>query len=257
MHSFDHDGFELVFFDEPPKDGGRDETVLLIHGFASSARVNWVGPGWIKTLTDAGYRAVALDNRGHGASEKSYSPLDYTPSAMAADAAALVEHLNLGRVHVMGYSMGARIATFMALARPDLVGSLILGGLGQGMVDGVGDWDPIADALVADDPGTIQHPRARMFRAFADQTGSDREALAACIATSRELLSRDQVGRITCPVLVAVGSEDDIGGRPEPLAAMMPRGEAFVIEGRDHMLSVGDRAFKERVLRFLEENPLA
>jgi pimeloyl-ACP methyl ester carboxylesterase len=255
MQSFSHDGFDLAFLDLPPE-GGSGEPVLLIHGFASSAQVNWVSPGWIKTLNDAGYRAIAIDNRGHGSSSKSYEPADYTPQKMAGDAAALLDHLGIPRAHVMGYSMGARIAAFLALAEPAKVATLVFGGLGIGMVDGVGDWDPIADALLAPDPATVAHPRGKTFRAFADQTRSDRRALAACISTSRTLLSEDEVGRIAAPTPVAVGTTDDIAGSASELAALMPNAQSFDIEGRDHMLSVGDRTFKRQVLEFFAANPL-
>src|SRR5690606_19934913 len=131
------------------------EPVLLIHGFASTHMVNWVSPGWVQTLNDAGYRAIALDNRGHGASTKSYETSDYTPQKMASDASALLDHLGIVRAHVMGYSMGARIAACLSLAEPQQVATLVLGGLGIGLVDGVGNWDPIASALLAEDPATI------------------------------------------------------------------------------------------------------
>jgi pimeloyl-ACP methyl ester carboxylesterase len=255
MQFFNHDGFELAFLDRRP-DSGAGDPVLLIHGFASSHFVNWVSPGWFKTLNDAGYRVIALDNRGHGSSTKSYEPSDYSPDRMASDASALLDHLGIGRAHVMGYSMGARIAAFMALDYPEKVATLILGGLGEGMVKGVGDWDPIADALLADDPASIAHPRGRMFRTFADQTKSDRRALAACIQTSRDLIGAGEIAGIHQPTLVAVGTTDDIAGSPSKLADLMPHGEAFAIEGRDHMLSVGDRTFKKRVLEFLREHPI-
>ena len=100
-------------------------------------------------------------------------------------------------------------------------------------------------------------PRGRAFRTFADQTRSDRLALAACIETSRELISEAEISRIAQPTLIAVGTKDDIGGSPEALAALMPNAEAFAIEGRDHMLSVGDQGFKKRAARFPREHPLA
>jgi len=256
MQTFHNDGFEIAFIDQSPANGGEGEPVLLIHGFASSYLVNWISPGWVKTLTEAGYRVIALDNRGHGRSTKSYNPAAYTPSEMATDAAALLDHLGIEKAHVFGYSMGARISAFLALEHPEKIATLILGGLGYGMVDGVGDWDPIADALVAPDPEAISHPRGKMFRTFADQTRSDRQALAACIATSRELVSEAQMTTITAPVLVGVGTKDDIAGSAQRLAALLPNGEAFDIEGRDHMLAVGDRTFKARVIEFLKEHPI-
>ncbi len=252
---FRHEGFDLAYFDRAPQ-GGRGEPILLIHGFASSMQVNWVGPGWAKTLEEAGFRVIAFDNRGHGQSSKSYEPADYTPQKMAGDAAALLRHLGIERAHVMGYSMGARISAFLALAEPNLVATLVFGGLGIGMVEGVGDWDPIADALMAEDAAAITHRRGKIFRTFADQTKSDRRALAACIANSRTLLGEDEVARITQPTLVAVGTTDDIAGSAEALAGLMPNAVAFDIEGRDHMLSVGDRTFKKRALAFWAAHPL-
>ncbi|MBB4187952.1 alpha/beta fold hydrolase [Sinorhizobium terangae] len=247
---FVHDGMEIAFFDEGDPSG---DPILLVHGFASSANVNWVYPGWLKTLGDAGYRVIALDNRGHGKSSKPHDPSLYHPQQMAGDAAALLLHLGIGEAHVMGYSMGARISAFLALEHPDRVRSLIFGGLGIGMVSGVGDWDPIADALLAPSLESVTHPRGRMFRAFADQTKSDRQALAACISTSRDLLSPEDMARIEVPVLIGVGTKDEIAGSAQELAALMPRAKALDIPGRDHMLAVGDRVFKKAVLEFLGE----
>lgn len=254
MQFFSHDGFELAFIDQQPAPDA--EPVLLIHGFASTHMVNWVSPGWVKTLNDAGYRTIALDNRGHGASTKSYETADYTPQKMASDASALLDHLGIGRAHVMGYSMGARIAAFLALAEPQQVATLVFGGLGSGMVEGVGDWDPIAAALRADDPASVTHSQGKAFRTFADQTKSDRLALAACISTSRTELTEAEVARISQPTLVAVGTRDDIGGSADDLAGLMPNATSFAIEGRDHMLAVGDRTFKQRVLEFLKQHPI-
>lgn len=245
--SFQRDGLQLSYFDEGDPSGA---PVLLIHGFASSAAVNWVHPGWVKTLGDAGYRVIALDNRGHGASDKPHDPEAYYPAVMAEDAVGLLNHLGIPEAHIMGYSMGARISAFMAVAHPERVRSLVFGGLGIGMVDGVGDWDPIADALRAPSLDVVTHERGRMFRAFAEQTKSDRVALAACIETSRVLVTRDEARKIDAPTLIAVGTKDDIAGSGQELADLMPNARAIDIPNRDHMLAVGDRVFKAAVLEF-------
>ena len=125
---------------------------------------------------------------------------------MAEDVRALIDHLGLPRADVMGYSMGARITAFLALAHPDRVRSAVLGGLGIRLVEGVGLPDTIAEALEAPSLAGVSDPTAYMFRAFAEQTKSDLRALAACLRGSRQTLSRDQVGRIAVPVLVAVGT---------------------------------------------------
>ncbi|MGY5777066.1 alpha/beta fold hydrolase [Rhizobium sp. LEGMi135b] len=246
---FFRDGLKLAFFDEGDPSG---TPVLLIHGFASTAIANWVNPGWLKTLGEAGYRVIAIDNRGHGMSDKLYDADVYHPWIMAEDAVALLDHLGIPEAHVMGYSMGARVSTFMAIAHPDRVRSLVLGGLGIGMVEGVGDWDPIADALVAPSLDDVTHARGRMFRAFAEQTKSDRQALAACIQGSRDLAAREDVARIEAPTLIAVGTKDDIAGSGHELAALMPNAEAIDIPNRDHMLAVGDKIFKAAVLEFYQ-----
>jgi len=250
--SFRHDGLELAFFDDGDPAGA---PVLLIHGFASTASVNWVYPGWLKTLGDAGYRVIAIDNRGHGASDKPHDAEAYRPWFMAGDTVALLDHLGIEKAHVMGYSMGARISTFLTLAHPERVRSLVLGGLGIGMTDGVGDWDPIADALLAPSLDTVTHARGRMFRTFAEQTRSDRVALAACIRGSRDLVARSDMAKIDVPALVGVGTKDDIAGSPQELAALMPHARALDIPGRDHMLAVGDRVFKAAVLEFYNTVP--
>ena len=248
--TFPSQGLTLRYLDEGDPAG---HPVVLVHGFASSAMVNWVHPGWVKTLGEAGYRVIALDNRGHGGSDKPHDPAAYHPAVMADDVAALLDHLRLPEAHVMGYSMGARISTFLALAHPDRVASLVLGGLGIGLVEGVGDWDPIAAALRAETLDTVTDPKGRMFRAFADQTGSDRVALAACIETSRVLVTAEEAGRIEQPVLIGVGTKDDIAGDPEPLARLMPHARAVSIPNRDHMLAVGDKVWKKAVLDFYAE----
>jgi pimeloyl-ACP methyl ester carboxylesterase len=249
MPTFNHGTVELAYLDE-----GEGEPVLLVHGFASTKEVNWIQPGWVDTLKRAGRRAIAFDNRGHGASAKLYDPADYRTDLMAADAAALIDHLGLGRVPVMGYSMGARIVAFLALQYPEKVTRVVMGGLGMHLVDGVGLPQSIADALEAPSLVDVTDPQGRTFRAFADQTRSDRRALAACIRGSRQTMSREQVGTIQAPALVAVGTKDAIAGSPEELAALMPHARALPIPNRDHMLAVGDKAFKAGVLEFLKDN---
>lgn len=250
MSSMTNEGLTIAYFDVGPRDGA---PVLLIHGFASTAHVNWVYPGWVRTLTDRGYRVIALDNRGHGESDKPYDPDLYTPSLMAGDAGALLDHLQLSQAFLIGYSMGARLCAFLVLADQTRAGAVVFGGLGAGMVDGVGDWDRIAAALLAPTLADVTDERGRMFRAFADQTGSDRRALAACIQSSRTLVEPSALAALTVPALVVVGTRDDIAGSPDALAALLPDGRALHIQNRDHQRTVGDRHFKDGVLAFFEE----
>jgi pimeloyl-ACP methyl ester carboxylesterase len=250
MKRFRHDDVEIAFLDE-----GAGEPIVLVHGFASNAAVNWVHPGWMTTLTGAGRRAIALDVRGHGASTKLYDPAAYHSAVMAEDVRALIDHLGFERTDVMGYSMGARISAFLALAHPQRVRSVVVGGLGSRLVEGVGLPQSIAEALEAPSINDVDDPVGEMFRVFAEQTKSDLKARAACIRGSRQTVTRDDVGRICTPTLVAVGTRDMIAGSAQELAAMLPNGKALDIPGRDHMLSVGDKVYKAGVLDFLARRP--
>lgn len=248
MLKFSGDGVDIAYLDE-----GEGEPILLIHGFASNKTVNWAYPGWVDLLRKDGRRVIALDNRGHGDSSKFYDPADYGAPVMAEDARRLLDHLGLDQVDVMGYSMGARISAFLTLNHPQRVRRAIFGGLGYGMVNGVGDPEPIARGLEADCLADVPDRTGRAFRAFAEQTKSDRKALAACIRSSRQKITEEDVARIRRPVLVAVGTKDDIAGSPEDLAALIPGARVLDIPGRDHMVAVGDKVFKQGVLDFLAE----
>lgn len=247
---FDSDGLKLAYIDE-----GEGEPILLIHGFASNIGTNWEFPGWIDALKRAGRRVVAFDNRGHGDSDKPHDTAVYLATQMAEDARRLLDHLEIERADVMGYSMGARITAFLALNHPERVRSAIFGGLGMGMIEGVGDPEIIARALEAPSLQEVDGQQGRAFRAFAEQTGGDLAALAACMRSTRTPISREEIGALSTPVLVAVGSTDDIAGSPHGLADLIPGARAFEIPGRNHMQAVGDKAYKQAVLDFLAERP--
>lgn len=246
MHTFTSDGIEIAYGDE-----GVGDPVLLIHGFASSSQVNWIDTGWVRELTRAGYRVVTIDNRGHGKSAKPHDSALYGAPIMAEDARRLLDHLGIARADVIGFSMGSRIAAFLTLAHPDRVRSVVFGGLGINMVRGMAGTGPIAAALEADSIDDVTNPTARTFRAFAEQTKGDLKALAACIRSSRDPITAEALSTIRCPVLVAVGTLDVVGGSARDLAALIPGAEALEIPDRDHMKSVGDRTHKEGVLSFL------
>ena len=238
----------LAYHEVGPADG---PPVLLLHGFASNARVNWFSTSWASLFVDAGFRVVAPDHRGHGASTKFHDPADYGPDIFANDAVALLDHLGIERADVGGFSMGARVAFALAAWHPERVGRVCLCGMGANIFGGTRDNEPIARALEADDPDTIEDAGAKSFRLFADRTGSDRLALAACIRPSRVRLTPDMAKRIAAPVLVAVGGDDEVSGPAEPLAAMIPGARSLTVPGRDHMRSTGDRDIKAAVLDFL------
>ena len=250
MPSFHNGAVEIAYLDE-----GEGDPIVLVHGFASSKNVNWVYPTWVSELKKAGRRVIALDHRGHGESSKLYDPEQYHIGTMSGDVRALVAHLGLTRVDMMGYSMGARITAFLAEKHPEMIRSAIIGGLGIGLIAGGGPGENVARALEAPDLSDVTDPVGRTFRAFADQTRSDRRALAACLRGSRRLMTEAEVATIHVPVLIAVGTTDEIAGSARDLQKIIKGSEVLDIPNRDHMRAVGDKVYKAGVLDFLSRRP--
>jgi pimeloyl-ACP methyl ester carboxylesterase len=246
MPSFHNGAVEIAYLDE-----GEGDPILLVHGFASTKNVNWVYPTWVSELKRNGRRVVAFDNRGHGESAKLYDSAAYEIATMASDIAALMDHLNIERADIMGYSLGSRMTAVLALSQPQRLRSAILGGIGIGLIEGGGPGENVVSALEADSLDEVTDPVGRTFRAFADQTRSDRRALAACLRGSRRLMSRQEAEQIAVPVLIAVGTADAIAGSADALGKIIPGAEVLNIPNRDHMRAVGDKVYKSGVLDFL------
>ena len=239
---------DIAYLDE-----GEGDAILLIHGFASNASTNWVGPGWVQLLVDSGYRVIALDNRGHGASQKFYNQDDYLLEKMADDAAALLVHLEIDRSYVMGYSMGARISSTLASRNPGVVRKLVLAGNGYNMIVGGFDSSEIYDGLMADTDEAVETKIGAEFRYFAKATKSDLKALAACIMGGRSYISKALFETLKPETMVIVGTEDTVAVDGEKLAEIIPNGRFEPIPKRNHMNAVGDKVYKQAVLDFLTE----
>ena len=125
MPSFHNGNVEIAYLDE-----GEGDPIVLVHGFASTGNVNWVYPAWVSELQKNGRRVIALDNRGHGDSAKLYDAEAYDIPVMAGDVSALMDHLELDRADIMGYSLGARMTAWLALRQPQRLRSAIFGGIG-------------------------------------------------------------------------------------------------------------------------------
>ena len=245
MEKFRSDNVEIAY-----EVVGEGDPVLLIHGFASNFRVNWVDTGWVKTLAEAGYRAILMDNRGHGESTKLHTPGDYGPDIMAMDAKRLLDHLEVDRSFVVGYSMGARTTAYLAHDYPTLVRGAVLGGLGGSLVSGVVGAEQIARGLEAASLEEVSEAQPRAFRIFAEQTGADRRALAACMRAGRQAMTVEELGEIVVPILVVAGEADDIAGPVDGLVGAIPGARGVTLPRRNHMNAVGDREFKQAVLEF-------
>jgi pimeloyl-ACP methyl ester carboxylesterase len=245
---FQSAGWSLAFETQ-----GVGEPVLLVHGFASSLATNWKTPGILGALAEAGFSAAALDLRGHGGSDRPHVPGAYSLDAMAGDVERFIAYLGIERPHVVGYSMGSRILLRLLTARPDLARSAVLGGIGNAIGEAIGPWrEEIAEALLAPDPGEIASRTGRRFRLFAESQGNDLAALAQCIREAIEPIDTALLPRITVPVLVLAGAEDDQIADPQGLARRIPGARAEIIGNRNHMTIIGDARFRQAILGFLK-----
>jgi pimeloyl-ACP methyl ester carboxylesterase len=230
---------------------GSGPSVVLVHGFAASRVQNWKDPGWYETLTEAGYRVVAMDCRGHGDSDKPHEPSAYDHAIMAEDVVAVMEAASAVPCFLMGYSMGGFISMHVLMDHPDLIRKLVVGGVGGSYLGrAFGSRDAIADALIAEDKSKITDPIQKSFREFAEQSGKDRLALAACMRANRRPFTAAELKQSKRPVLVVCGENDTLTGTPGPLADAFADGRAIVVPRRDHMTTVGDKVYKQAVLDF-------
>ena len=255
MATFQSGGLTLAFDDIRPA-GGETGTVVLVHGFATNRAENWRRLGWYGAFERKRYRTVALDLRGHGESDKPHDPAAYARDAMARDIVALFDHLDLGRVELMGYSMGSHLSLAVAAAHGDRVSNLILGGVGARMLSDdprpFGATMTMGEAMRAEDPATITDPTLKGFRQFAENQGEDRLALAACGEGRGGRPAADEFLSLTMPVLVATGSRDEIAGDPQTLADAIPGARFVSLPACDHFSAIPHALFKAAVFDFLE-----
>ena len=202
------------------------------------------------------YFVVVMDLRGYGWSSAPSSKGGqlYAKRQMYADVIAVMEACGLPSARICGYSMGGFIGLRLLAAHPERIIKLAIAGVGETYLkDRITSPEAraaLADALLTPDKDSITDSRAKIFRAFADQPGKDRFALAACMRAMSPRLSPEILSRLQRPVLVVDGDKDETAGAAEPLAAVLADGRAVTIPGRDHMSAVGDKNTRQAVIAF-------
>ena len=245
-----------IAYDDIQPAGEAAGTVFMVHGFATSRAENWRRLGWYGAFERKNYRLVALDLRGHGESDKPHDAAAYGGDVLVGDIVALMDHLGLGRVDLLGYSMGSRLSLQTAIEHPDRVANLIVGGVGDRMLKPPPAETPkmtMAEAMRAADPESIPDKTMKGFRLFADQQGEDRLALAAFTeGRSTAALDADDLLAIRAPTLVVAGSRDEMAGDPQGLADAIPGAKSVTLPACDHFTAIPHALFKAAVFDFLE-----
>lgn len=246
------DGVAIAYEDHPGDD--TRPPVLLHHGFAADTHANWRRPGVLDALVATGRRVLSIDARGHGQSDKPHDPAAYDSPAMVRDVSALLDHLGIEEVDLVGYSMGGFVSLETA-TRESRLRSVVLGGIGAGAVPGNGrvgppiDVEAVASALEADEVPS-DNPAGAGFRMLADATGADRLALAAIVRSSAHQIDNLEV--VTCPTLVLAGDADPLVAGVDQLVKALPNARFVELAG-DHLGVVGLPEFRQAIIGFLDE----
>jgi pimeloyl-ACP methyl ester carboxylesterase len=228
IHSFDSNGTKIAYFID-----GKGEPVVMIHGWLSSAGINWALPGISGTLAKD-YQVIALDVRGHGLSDKPLKEEAYGPE-LVEDVVRLLDHLKIKKAHIVGYSMGGIIAGKFMAKHPDRVLSGTLGGMGwlqsgsiaQGVFAQIGKNDPNA------------------------------KALAICgRSLARLALTEDEIKSIRVPVTVLIGDKDDLVNKlyVEPLQKVRKDWPVVEIKNGDHLTCILRPQFRDEIAAWIKKN---
>ena len=232
MATFDSGGLTLAYDDIGAPGEGRP--IILVHGFTSNRKENWQRLSWYGAFERRRIRMLALDCRGHGASAKPHDPAAYGRENMAGDILALMDHCDIERAHLLGFSMGSRLALAAALKAPQRFSTLTIGGVGEKLFEKrTFAGNPMAEAMEAADPQSITEPMLRSFRQFADDQGEDRLALAALSRAKDEPFTPEELAKLDVAVLVVAGARDELAGDPEPVAQIFRDGRAITSGGCD------------------------
>lgn len=258
---FNSNGVKIHYFIE-----GKGEPVLLIHGFAVNTQIQWGLPGILKALAKD-HRVIALDCRGHGKSDKPTDPKKYG-TEMVEDAVRLLDHLNIKKAHVVGYSMGATITGKLLATHPDRLLSATLGGMGV-IYEGM-EWPPfiaeLADSLdkgkgivplfvALTPPGKPKPPEAALEQASRMLVGNNSKALAAVVRSWKTLAVSDkQMKANKVPVLALIGANDPLKKNVEDIKDRLANLQVVVIDDTDHITAFASPKFIKALSKFLDEH---
>ena len=227
---------------------GQGPAVLMLHGFLANSRFNWIEPGITKAITDAGFRAIMLDLRGHGDSDASEEPAAYPPDVLASDAEALIAHLNLIDYDLVGYSLGARTAMRMLVrgARPR---RCVLGGMGDSGILGSAARGAFFSDAISNGEASQNPQSAKIIHAMI-QRGNLKPQAMLNVLKAQVQATQAELDRVGTPILVVSGSDDNDNGSAEGLAKLLKNARAERTPG-NHLSAVQAPELAKAIVSFL------
>jgi pimeloyl-ACP methyl ester carboxylesterase len=221
-----------------------------VHGWGGCFAETWQRTGFTELLADARRQVIGVDLLGHGA-----APKPHAQAAYADLTGRIAEALPDEPVDAIGFSLGALTLIRLAIREPHRFRRIVLAGVGRNVFDrDDAGARRIAEALASDEPPSDN--LVRMFVQYADQPGNDRTALALVMSRpASPPPSDDELSRITCPVLVAIGDQD-FAGPGDPLVERLPNATLRVLRGVDHFATTESFAFIDAALEFIDAVPV-
>jgi pimeloyl-ACP methyl ester carboxylesterase len=257
---FDSGGVKIHYLVE-----GKGEPVLLIHGFATNARLQWMVSGVFKALAKD-HRVIAMDVRGHGDSGKPSDPKKYG-TEMVEDAVRLLDHLKIGKAHVVGYSMGALITGKLLGTHPDRLLTATLGGTGifpegvtlppnlEKLAQSLEKGKGMGSILMTMTPPGKAKPSAGTIRSANRLVGDNGKALAAVVRSWTTLgVSRDQLEANKVPTLALIGTADPFKEGFDFMKECMSNLKIVTLDGATHLNAPSNPKFVRSLLSFLAES---
>jgi pimeloyl-ACP methyl ester carboxylesterase len=213
---------------------GEGRPTVFLHGFSDS-RATWHEVGHLDAFLAAGRRAILIDARGHGDSDKPDDPALYAPRRLAGDVIAVLDDLRVREVDLVGFSMGGGIALATALFCAERVGRFAMIGAhcyGQSLSPFRAALEPgvhgLLELLEAQGVAVAGSMRRRML-------ANDAAALRAAVAEDRP--DRSAMLAVLERPLIAIAGMDDPSFASIKKMANRAGGGFVALEGRNHFTS--------------------
>lgn len=229
-------------------DGSSPPAVVLVHGWGGSFTSTWERSGFTALLADAERVVIGVDLLGHGDAPKPHDPEQYVDLT-----GRIIDVLPSEPVDAIGFSLGALTLLRAAADAPHRFARLVLAGIGRNVFER--DDEAVRRIIAAIEGGPTDDNVARLFAQYARQPGNDPQALAAILRRPDAApISSDDLARVTCPVLVALG-EHDQAQPADRLISSLPDATLATLRRTDHFATTESFAFIDAALGFIDAVP--